>query len=185
MRLTNGQLVDGPFILVKLSRPARVALLEYAVLLGAGLTLMVSAWSLSCPAWLSPLVVCLPMGISLLVRYVQKFRMNPDFLLFHPEKNWKVGTFSEIPAQIPVISAQSIQQEREPVWQAVQVIQRGQHFLGLTLTLKIQNQPHNKSEIVRVTIWRCSVQADTYRRLCVMAAWRIERPQQVQNLETA
>jgi hypothetical protein len=154
------------------------------VLLAAGLSLMVSASWMSDPLWLVTLAACLPGAVSLLLRYLDTFRMNPDILLLHPEKNWKVGTFSDIAAQTSVIKAQSIQQQMEQMEQSVQLTQRWQHFLGLTLRLKIQNPPHNMSEYVRLTIWRCTVPVDVYRRLCVLTAWRIDQPQKVPNLET-
>jgi len=57
-------------------------------------------------------------------------------------------------------------------------------FFGLTLSLKIINSPHNKQETVRMTVWRCNIAPEIYRRMCVMVAWRLDQRQVEQKLET-
>ena len=171
-------------MLLRQVRPRRIALIEYAVLLVAGLALMVSVSFASGSVWLAILAASLPGALSLLSSYVNTFRVDLAELLFHAENNLKSHSFSDITAQTLLIKAQSMQQQQEKPGQSVRLIQRWQHFLGLTLSLKIHNQPHNSFECVRLTIWRCSVPVDTYRRLCVMTAWWIDQPPKVQELET-
>jgi len=171
-------------MLLRQARPRRIALIEYAVLLAAGLALAVSASFVCSSVWLAILAASLPAALSLAGSYVNTFRADRAALLFHTENNLKSRTFSDITAQTLLIRAQSMQQQQEKTGRSVQLLQRWQHFLGLTLRLKIHNQPHNSFECVRLTIWRCSVPVDTYRRLCVMTAWWIDQPPKVQELET-
>ena len=171
-------------ITVRLSRPARIAVVEYFVLCAAGCALMCAVLWLTDSVWFAAIAVGMPILVSLLERYCRKSQIIPEFLILHPEKTWKLGTFSGIAAQSTLIRAQLVKGHGEQLWQPVQLIQRWQHFLGLTLSLKIQNQPHNKSAIIRTTIWHCNMPADTYRRLCVMAAWRADQPNKVQDPET-
>ncbi len=169
---------------VRLSRPARVAAVEYFVLCAAGFALMSAVLWLTDSTWLALIAAGMPLLVSLLDQYHRKSHLNPDFLIIHPEKTWKLGTFSGNAAQTSLIKAQSVQGHEGQQLQSVRLIQRWQHFLGLTLSLKIQNQPHNKSEIIVTTIWHCNMPADAYRRLCVMVAWQVDQPNKVQDPET-
>lgn|GEM_PF-959676 len=45
------------------------------------------------------------------------------------------------------------------------------HIFGLTLRLNLHNHPHNKSEVVTVTLWRSQLPVQTFRRLNIWAAW--------------
>jgi hypothetical protein len=45
------------------------------------------------------------------------------------------------------------------------------HIFGLTLRLNLHNHPHNKPEVVTVTLWRSQLPAQTFRRLNIWAAW--------------
>lgn len=67
---------------------------------------------------------------------------------------------------------------------SVVITQHWQHFFGLTLSLKILDCPHNKQETVRMTVWRCNIAPDIYRRMCVMVAWRLDQRQVEQKMET-
>ena len=49
------------------------------------------------------------------------------------------------------------------------------HIFGLTLRLNLHNHPHNKAEVVIVTLWRSQLPAQVYRRLLIWAAWQSAR----------
>lgn len=49
------------------------------------------------------------------------------------------------------------------------------HFFGVTLALKMLNDPHNGSKNVRIMVWRCQLPPETYRRLCVMVNWQVNQ----------
>lgn len=59
------------------------------------------------------------------------------------------------------------------------------HIFGLTLRLNLQNHPHNKPEVVTVTLWRSQLPVQTYRRLKIWAAWQAARCTPVFKGETA
>jgi hypothetical protein len=72
-----------------------------------------------------------------------------------------LGTFSKNTGQI-ALSPVTLQQH----WT---------HIFGLTLRLNLHNHPHNKPEVVTLTLWRSQLPAQTYRRLNIWAAWQDER----------
>ena len=59
------------------------------------------------------------------------------------------------------------------------------HIFGLTLRLNLHNHPHNKPEVVTVTLWRSQLSAQTYRRLNIWAAWQAARCTPLSKGETA
>ncbi len=91
---------------------------------------------------------------------------TPKYLYMHPHRSWTIGD--------------SDNKNTQPL----QLKQKWQHFFGLTLSLKILNCPHNKQETVRMTVWRCNIAPDVYRRMCVMVAWRLDQPRVEQKMET-
>ena len=73
---------------------------------------------------------------------------------------------------------------RLPDGRDVAFVQAWHHIFGLTLTFNCAIRPHNASERLTLTIWRCNVPAETYRRLSVMVAWQLLRPRKVFIRET-
>lgn len=73
---------------------------------------------------------------------------------------------------------------RLPNGRDVALVQAWHHIFGLTLTFNCASRPHNRSERLTLTIWRCNVPAETYRRLSVMVAWQLLRPGKVFIRET-
>jgi hypothetical protein len=59
------------------------------------------------------------------------------------------------------------------------------HIFGLTLRLNLHNCPHNKAEVVTVTLWRSQLPAQTYRRLNIWAAWQTAHCTPLSKGETA
>jgi hypothetical protein len=59
------------------------------------------------------------------------------------------------------------------------------HIFGLTLRLNLHNHPHNKLEVVTLTLWRSQLPAQTFRRLNIWAAWQDARCTPLSKGETA
>jgi hypothetical protein len=59
------------------------------------------------------------------------------------------------------------------------------HIFGLTLRLNLHNHPHNKAEVVTVTLWRSQLPAQAYRRLNIWAAWQTAHCTPLSKGETA
>ena len=53
------------------------------------------------------------------------------------------------------------------------------HIFGLTLAFNCAPRPHNPSERLTLTIWRCNVPAPVYRRLSVAVAWQRMQPRRI------
>ncbi len=157
-------LTDGLTLCVTLSRPRRAVLTEIFALASAGSALALTAvWAHF--HWIAVIgMACLP-GLPALYGYLFRASGSPALLYLHPQSEWKI-----------------VSQDEQNI-QSVQLIQCWQHFFGLTLSLKLLNRPHNKQETVRMTVWRCQIASEPYRRMCVMAAWRLDQPEIEKKLE--
>ena len=80
---------------------------------------------------------------------------------FATAPNIFLGTFSKNTGQIALTP--------------VTLQQHWTHIFGLTLRLNLQKHPHNKAEVVTVTLWRSQLPAQTYRRLKIWAVWQKAR----------
>lgn len=123
---------------------------------------MVSALWIDLSVWLIILAAMTP-WLSLLPL---SRKASPRLLHLHPQKDWLFFT--------------QTQRHGEPVG----LIQSWQHYFGVTLSLKLLNCPHNKQDTVRMTVWRCTLPPEQYRRMCVMVAWQLDQPQAQHKLET-
>jgi len=157
-------LTDGLTLCVTLSRPWRAVLTEIFVLASASAALALTAVWADFPFLIAVCMACLP-GFPKIYSVLFRAAQPPAVLCLHPHFVWK-------------IISQDEQNE-----QSVQLIQRWQHFFGVTLSLKILNYPHNKLETVKMTVWRSKIAPEQYRRLCVMVAWRLDQPEIEQKLE--
>jgi len=142
-------------------------LTEYLALTAAS-----SALCLAC-VWANfPLLVVLAVVVGPWIPVLSVFlkqrkeKQPPQFLWLHPRRQWKIS---------------DLEQKNSLT---VELLQQWRHFFGLTLSLKILNCPHNKQETVKITVWRCKIAPETYRQMCVMAAWRLDYPQVEQTMET-
>lgn len=115
----------------------------------------------ACMPWLPTLFVFLRQALHL--RQAPQF---PSFLFLHPYGSCEISWPAENNRR------------------SVEITQQWQHFFGLTLSLKILDCPHNKQETVRMTVWRCNIAPDIYRRMCVMVTWRLDQRQVEQKMET-
>jgi hypothetical protein len=84
------------------------------------------------------------------------FDQHPGGLAITP--NVFLGTFSTNDGQTGLIP--------------VTLQQHWTHFFGLTLRLNLHNRPHNKAEVVTLTLWRSQLSAHIYRRLSIWVAWQ-------------
>jgi hypothetical protein len=82
-----------------------------------------------------------------------------------------LGTFSKITGQTSLTP--------------VTLQQHWTHIFGLTLRLNLHNHPHNKPEVVTLTLWRSQLSAQTYRRLSIWASWQAARCTPLSKGETA
>lgn len=69
--------------------------------------------------------------------------------------------------------------ESEVTGRKATLVQTWHHIFGLTLAFNLRNDPHNKPECIKLTVWRRNVSPDTYRRLCVLSAWQTQQSEKV------
>jgi hypothetical protein len=138
---------------------------EYLVLMIASCALGCSAIWANCHLFIVLIAVCMP-GLPALFAWFRHASQPPKFLWLHPYETCEISGIDK--------------KNCFPV----EIVQQWPHFFGLTLRLKILNCPHNKQETVRMTVWRCNITPDVYRRMRVMVAWRLDQPKVAQKMET-
>jgi len=142
----------------------------------SALVLGVSGWDI--PIWVIVLGVALSARTYGVVQRRQQTWLRTHYLYF--DERWGVsattphlfwGTFSQNSSQTAMTSV---------IFQ-----QHWSHFFGLSLRLNLHNHPHNKPEVVTLTLWRSQLPAQTYRRLNVWAAWQAGHGMPLSTGETA
>lgn len=136
----------------------------------------VSGWGL--PLWVIVLGVVLSAFTFVVVQRRQQTWLRAHYLYFDERlgvsatiPNLFLGTFSQNSGQSAMTS--------------VTFQQHWSHFFGLSLRLNLHNHPHNKAEVVTLTLWRSQLPAQTYRRLNVWAAWQARHGMPLSTGETA
>jgi hypothetical protein len=138
---------------------------ECFALAAASAALSLSAVWADFPLAMVLTAACLPV-LPAMFSLFRPCALAPQFLWLHPHKPIEISGLDK--------------KNRFPV----EITQQWQHFFGLTLNLKILNRPHNKQETVRMTVWRCNITPDAYRRMRVMVAWKLDQPRAEQKMET-
>lgn len=140
-------------------------MLEWLVATFATLACLVSLFSIGFPIWLAAPVSIIPLLICLIEQRRIHRLTQGVVLLACPGLPWKLKNQAS-ETQIATL---------EHFWH---------HFFGVTLALKIENGPHNRTKNVRIMVWRCRLSCETYRRLCVMVNWQVHQLQKKQSLES-
>ena len=140
-------------------------MIESLALITASCALIISAVWANFPLVLVQITACLPL-LPALFGLFRSTTPTPQFLWLDPHKPCEISDFDK--------------KNSHPV----EITQQWQHFFGLTLSLKILNCPHNKQETVRMTVWRCNITHDVYRRMRVIVAWRLDQLKAEQKMET-
>lgn len=153
---------------LQLTHPRWAVALGWVVFALAWLALAIGGFWQGLPIW----ALVLGAALSGLARYIalrrQQARLQSLFLhvkgpsgTFVTAPSIFLGTFSKNTGQITLTP--------------VTLQQHWTHIFGLTLRLNLDNHPHNKPEVVTVTLWRSQLPAQTYRRLKIWAAWQAAR----------
>lgn len=149
---------------LQLTQPRWAVALGWFVLGLAWAALALSAAWQGLPGW----ALGIGAALSVLVYYVFEQRRHSwleDHCLCFRQSQGQfaaaprsfLGTFSKNTGQIALTP--------------VTLQQHWKHIFGLTLRLNLHNHPHNKPEVVTVTLWRSQLPAQTFRRLNIWAAW--------------
>jgi len=161
-----------------LTQPRWAVGLGWAALAFAWAALVVTGHWQGLPVW----VLALGAALSVLAQHiVQRYRqawLRAHCLCFVESKS----RFATAPSSfLGTFSKNTGQSSLTPVT----LQQHWTHIFGLTLRLNLHNHPHNKPEVVTVTLWRSQLSAQTYRRLTIWAAWQAARCTPLSKGETA
>lgn len=175
-------------LVIPLSRPRRALVLEWFVTLLAALACLTALRFSQAPLWSFPPAVLLVCLLCVCEQKRTRLLTENRFLYVSPFLPWQTGTSHPQERDDHYDSCAMTEQtgfeEQSMVWQPAELLQCWSNLFGLSMALKLQNCPHNESRSVRIMLWRCQVPPETYRRLCVMANWQIDRPQVRQHPET-
>jgi hypothetical protein len=177
-------LQDSPLSLplplpLQLTQPRWAVVLGWLALGFAWAALVLSAaWQGWLPGWALGLGVVL----SVLAHYAFEQRrhawLKDRYLCFQQTP----GRFATAPDSfLGTFSKNTGQMTLTPVT----LQQHWTHIFGLTLRLNLHNHPHNKLEVVTLTLWRSQLPAQTFRRLNIWAAWEDARCTPLSKGETA
>lgn len=153
---------------LQLTHPRWAVALGWVVFALAWVALALAGDWQGLPLW----VLALGVALSVFARHralrLQQVRLQDLFLCVKGSSGTLLtapsiflGTFSKNTGQITLTP--------------VTLQQHWTHIFGLTLRLNLHNHPHNKPEVVTVTLWRSQLPVQTYRRLKIWAAWQAAR----------
>lgn len=172
---------------ISLSRPRRAAILEWFVAGSASCACYVAASFQALPFWLALVTTLVPLVICWREQGMIKSLTEDHLLLVNPHTPWLL---QKIPLPRSHFGTkQDLRLSEETVFVSslgskATLVHYWHHFFGLTLALKIRNHPQNEDRNVKIMIWRSQLAPDVYRRLCVMANWRVHQLQKEQSLES-
>ncbi len=163
---------------LQLTHPRWAVALGWVALALAWSALALSGYWQGVPSWV--LLLAAAVGVlahASVQRRRQAWQKNhhlsvqPSASQFATAPSVFLGTFSKITGQTTLTP--------------VTLQQHWTHIFGLTLRLNLHNHPHNKPEVVTLTLWRSQLPAQTYRRLNIWASWQTARCTPLSKGETA
>jgi len=163
---------------LQLTHPRWTVALGWVALALAWSALALSGYWQGVPGWVLLLVAALAVLTHASVQQRRQAWQKNHHLSFQPSASkfatapsGFLGTFSKITGQTSLTP--------------VTLQQHWTHIFGLTLRLNLHNHPHNKPEVVTLTLWRSQLPAQTYRRLNIWASWQAARCTPLSKGETA
>ncbi len=156
--MTNPSSSSG--LLVPLTQPGWVAVFRFVLLSVAAWAFVTSALWMEWNVWLAYSLATIPFLVHFFGRLKDGKSTQDRILHVYSEKPWQLSFFSKdarLTDSIEVI-----------------VSQRWHHFFGLSLGLKLQNRPHNKSQTLIVVVWRQCLSPLAFHAVALEAARQLE-----------
>lgn len=147
-------------LLVPLTQPRWVAGASVALLCIAAWAIVMSALWIGLDTWLAYFLATIPFLVHFIERWSKKAQLKDRILVVYSDKPWQLAFFStdtSLTDRIEVI-----------------VSQRWHHIFGLSLGLKFQNRPHNKTQTVIVVVWRQCLSPTAFHAVALEAARQLE-----------
>lgn len=147
--------------LIPLTQPRWVTVLTLLLLSFSASCLVVSAFWVGWSAWIAFPLVIIPFSVNYFRRWRNQRNLQDRVLVVWPDQSWQLAFFSEVAGLTDSIE--------------VIVIQRWHHFFGLSLSLKLQNSPHNMSKTFMMVVWRQCVSTSVFHQVALQSARQVDR----------
>jgi hypothetical protein len=131
------------------------------VLLSCGAcALVVSALWAGWRPWFAVILAALPFLVHFIERWLNQPSLKGRVLVVFTDKPWQLAFFSEVAGLTDRIE--------------VIVNQRWHHLFGISLGLKLQNCPHNRSKTVTMVVWRQCVSTSVFHAVALQSARQMD-----------
>ena len=127
--------------------------------LGA-IALVTSAFWVGLDAWYAIPCAAIPFLLYFFEQRHNQKILKGRILVVYPHQPWQLAFFSDATGLTDSIE--------------VIVSRRWLHFFGMTLSLKLQNCPHNIKKTVMMVVWRQCVSSFVFRELALGASRQID-----------
>lgn len=147
-------------MLVPLAQPPWVTGLSLFLLCLAAWALVSSALWVGLGAWLAYPLAIIPILVHFYGYRRARLRLKDRVLCISADKPWELAIYSKHAGLTDSIE--------------VIVRQRWHHFFGLSLGLKLQNRPHNKTQTLIVMVWRQCLSPSAFHAVALEVARRVD-----------
>lgn len=127
--------------------------------LGASCLAVSALWAEWTP-WVAVSLAFIPFVVHFVGQRRNQHALKGRVLVVWPDKSWQLAFFSEVAGLTDSIE--------------VIVCQRWHHLFGLSLSLKLQNCPHNMSETLIAVVWRQCVSVSDFHEVALQSARQID-----------
>ena len=112
-------------------------------------------------AWIAVPLAIIPFLVNYFLHWRNQRNLKDRVLVVRPDQSWALAFFSEVAGLTDSIE--------------VIVIQRWHHLFGLSLSLKLQNCPHNMSKTIMMVVWRQCVSTSVLHQVALQSARQVDR----------
>lgn len=152
--------VSSSGLLVSLARPRWVGFLILGLLGVASLALTLSAYWSGLSIWWQAVALLTPFVLYALDERRSKAILRGRVLVIRSNNSWQLAFFSEDSGLTDSIE--------------VIVRRRWHHFFGISLSLKLQNHPHIKTQTITTVVWRHGLDPAIFHEVALQAARQCE-----------
>lgn len=147
--------------LIPLTQPRWVSIFSILLLSFSASCLVISALWAGWSAWIAAPLAIIPFLINYFWYWRNQRNLQGRVLVVWSEQSWQLAFFSEVTGLTHSIE--------------VIVVQRWHHLFGLSLSLKLQNCPHNMPKTFMMVVWRQCVSASVFHQVALHSARQVDR----------
>jgi hypothetical protein len=146
--------------LIPLTEPRWVKVFTLSLLSFSATCLVISSLWAEWSVWITVSLAIFPFLINYFWRWRNQRPLQDRVLVVWPDRSWELAFFSEVAGLTDSIE--------------VIVIQRWHHLFGLSLSLKLQNCPHNMSKTFMMVVWRQCVSTSVFHQVALQSARQVD-----------